>query len=82
MSARAQPAEPLWFELTSDQRALLGPLRDYLRSEVAPGAIERDRSGNFPHDIVRTLGGMGVFGRWNVGCWCADTQALRHDIGL
>ena len=28
------------------------------------------------------LGGMGVFGRWNVGCWCAETQALRHDIGL
>jgi 3D-(3,5/4)-trihydroxycyclohexane-1,2-dione acylhydrolase (decyclizing) len=28
------------------------------------------------------LGGMGVFGRWNVGPWCEDTQALRHEIGL
>jgi len=28
------------------------------------------------------LGGMGVFGRWNVGNWCADTQALRHKLGL
>ena len=28
------------------------------------------------------LGGMGVFGRWNVGNWCMDTQALRHDIGM
>ena len=28
------------------------------------------------------LGGMGVFGRWNVGNWCEDTQALRHKIGL
>ena len=28
------------------------------------------------------LGGMGVFGRWNVGNWCAETQALRHEIGL
>ena len=28
------------------------------------------------------LGGMGVFGRWNVGNWCVDTQALRHTIGL
>ena len=27
------------------------------------------------------LGGMGAFGRWNVGNWCEDTQALRHDIG-
>ena len=28
------------------------------------------------------LGGMGVFGRWNVGNWCKATQAMRHDIGL
>jgi 3D-(3,5/4)-trihydroxycyclohexane-1,2-dione acylhydrolase (decyclizing) len=28
------------------------------------------------------LGGMGVFGRWNVGNWCEATQALRHQIGL
>ena len=28
------------------------------------------------------LGGMGVFGRWNVGNWCEDVQVLRHKIGL
>jgi 3D-(3,5/4)-trihydroxycyclohexane-1,2-dione acylhydrolase (decyclizing) len=28
------------------------------------------------------LGGMGVFGRWNVGNWCDDVQALRQTIGL
>lgn len=28
------------------------------------------------------LGGMGVFGRWNVGNWCQATQALRHEIGI
>ena len=28
------------------------------------------------------LGGMGVFGRWNVGNWCEETQALRHEVGL
>jgi len=28
------------------------------------------------------LGGMGVFGRWNVGNWSAETQKLRHQIGL
>jgi len=27
------------------------------------------------------IGGMGVFGRWNVGNWCDDVQALRHQIG-
>ena len=28
------------------------------------------------------LGGLGAFGKWNVGNWCDDVQALRHDIGL
>ena len=28
------------------------------------------------------LGGMGEFGRWNVGSWVEGTQAMRHDIGL
>jgi len=28
------------------------------------------------------LGGMGVFGRWNVGSWVDATQALRQEIGL
>jgi 3D-(3,5/4)-trihydroxycyclohexane-1,2-dione acylhydrolase (decyclizing) len=28
------------------------------------------------------LGGMGVYGCWNVGNWCDDVQALRHQIGL
>lgn len=28
------------------------------------------------------LGGMGVYGRWNVGNWCENVQALRHTIGL
>ena len=28
------------------------------------------------------LGGLGAFGRWNVGNWCEETQALRYEIGL
>jgi 3D-(3,5/4)-trihydroxycyclohexane-1,2-dione acylhydrolase (decyclizing) len=28
------------------------------------------------------LGGMGVFGKWNVGNWSEETQNLRHQIGL
>ncbi len=62
MTASPRTGEPLWFELTPDQRAILGPLREFLKAEVAPGAIERDRDGSFPHDIVRDLGTMGVFG--------------------
>ena len=28
------------------------------------------------------LGGLGTFGRWNVGVWSESTQKLRHEIGL
>lgn len=28
------------------------------------------------------LGGMGVYGRWNVGPWVDEVQALRHRIAL
>ncbi len=28
------------------------------------------------------LGGMGVYGRWNVGNQCDEVQKLRHEIGL
>jgi hypothetical protein len=28
------------------------------------------------------LGGMGVFGDWNVGNWCERVQAEHHRIGL
>jgi alkylation response protein AidB-like acyl-CoA dehydrogenase len=54
--------DSLWFELNKDQKAILGPLREYLKAEVAPGAIERDRTGEFPHDIVKQLGELGVMG--------------------
>lgn len=28
------------------------------------------------------LGGLGAFGRWNVGNWVEETQRLRHRLGL
>lgn len=51
-----------WFELTADQRSLVGPLREFLKAEVAPGAVQRDETGEFPASIVQELGAMGVFG--------------------
>lgn len=51
-----------WFDLTDDQKAILGPLRDFLKQEVAPGAIARDQTGEFPEAIVRQLGDMGLLG--------------------
>jgi alkylation response protein AidB-like acyl-CoA dehydrogenase len=54
--------QPLWCDQSEDQKALLKPLRDFLKNEVAPGAKERDKTGDFPHAIVKQLGEMGVLG--------------------
>ncbi len=60
--ADAPAAAPAWFDLTPDQRALLGPLRELLRDEVAPGAADRDERGEFPTELVARLGALGLFG--------------------
>lgn len=72
---------PAWFDLSADQRAVVGPLREFLAGEVAPGAAERDLSGEFPHELVATLGSMGLFGmqvpeRFGGSGLGSDTAAL------
>ncbi|MBB6098470.1 hypothetical protein HNR42_001904 [Deinobacterium chartae] len=52
----------MWLDPTPDQRALIGALRSFLKDKVAPGAAERDQTGEFPFEIVRELGEMGVMG--------------------
>jgi len=58
---RTDAATP-WFDLSDDQRAVLGPLREVLARDVAPGAIERDETGEFPLDLVKDLAALGLFG--------------------
>ncbi|MDX2004608.1 MAG: acyl-CoA dehydrogenase family protein [Meiothermus sp.] len=58
----ADRPKELWFELDSEERQIIGALRDFLQAEVAPGAAERDETGEFPLEIVRKLGQMGVMG--------------------
>lgn len=52
----------LWFEESQEERSVLGPFREFLRAEVAPGAAERDEKGAFPWELVRELAGFGAFG--------------------
>ncbi|MER3481020.1 MAG: acyl-CoA dehydrogenase [Meiothermus sp.] len=52
----------LWWEWDAEERQIVGTLKDFLKAEVAPGAAERDRTGEFPFEIVRKLGELGVMG--------------------
>ncbi|HYM67398.1 MAG TPA: acyl-CoA dehydrogenase family protein, partial [Patescibacteria group bacterium] len=50
------------FELTSEQRAIRGTVRDFAREVVAPAAGQLDRDHAFGYDIVRQMGELGLFG--------------------
>ncbi len=50
------------FDLSSDHRLIRQTVRDFARNEVAPVAEELDRTKEFPYEIVRKLGGLGLMG--------------------
>lgn len=50
------------FDLTAEQAMIRDLIRDFAQSEVAPGAIERDRTGAFPVEIFGKLAKLGLMG--------------------
>lgn len=50
------------FDLTEEQRLIQKLARDFADGEVAPGAPERDHSEEFPADLVKRMGDLGLFG--------------------
>ncbi len=50
------------FQLTEEQKAVRDAARDFARSELLPGVIERDREMKFPHEQVRQMGELGFLG--------------------
>jgi alkylation response protein AidB-like acyl-CoA dehydrogenase len=50
------------FDLTEEQIMIRKVIQDFADAEVAPGAVERDRSGKFPKEIFGNLGKMGLMG--------------------
>lgn len=50
------------FDLTPEQEMLRGAVREFAEGEIAPLAEELDREEKFSLDLVRNMGGMGLFG--------------------
>jgi len=50
------------FDLTDEQAMIRRVIRDFAEAEVAPGAIERDRTGAFPEEIFAKLAKLGLMG--------------------
>ncbi|TFD45966.1 acyl-CoA dehydrogenase [Cryobacterium frigoriphilum] len=50
------------YDLTEDQEALVGAVRDFASSALAPHAIEWDQTKHFPVDVLREAGELGLGG--------------------
>ena len=50
------------FNLTKEQEMIRKLIRDFSEEEVAPGADERDRTGEFPYEIFSKLAELGIMG--------------------
>jgi alkylation response protein AidB-like acyl-CoA dehydrogenase len=50
------------FNLTRPQEMLRDTVRQFADSELAPRALELDEKGEFPFDIIKTAGEMGLIG--------------------
>ncbi|MFA6233528.1 MAG: acyl-CoA dehydrogenase family protein [Bacteroidota bacterium] len=50
------------FELTEDQKMIQQTAREFAQEEIASSAVERDKSAEFPYEIVKKLGELGFLG--------------------
>src|SRR4051795_12965163 len=50
------------YRLSDEHESLRKTVEDFARRVVAPEAERLDASGEFPYDIVRQMGAMGLFG--------------------
>lgn len=50
------------YDLTQEQEMILKTIREFANEEVAPGALERDQKKEFPKDIFKKLGELGMLG--------------------
>jgi len=58
-----------WPEVNDEQKLLIEGVREFARKEIVPKAPHLDQSGEFPHDIVKQLGEMGMMGMFVPEQW-------------
>ncbi len=62
MAVEADTARGISLELTPEHEELRRVVRDFARKEILPVAAKFDESGEFPYDIIKKMGAMGLMG--------------------
>ncbi len=71
------------FQLGEDIDALRDAVREFAQSEIAPRAAEIDRSDQFPMDLWRKMGDLGVLGITVPEAWGgAQMGYLAHMVAM
>jgi len=52
----------MFFKLTNEQMMIQAMVKEFSRKEIAPGAQERDRTKQFPEEILKQMGRLGLMG--------------------
>ena len=52
----------MYFDLDDEQRAFVATVEDFAAKEIAPGAVERDRAGEWYAEGWRKMGQLGLLG--------------------
>ena len=50
------------FDLSEEHRLFRDTVRDFADNEVAPGALERDKTHEFPYDLIEKMAALGLLG--------------------
>jgi len=57
-----QLQETMDFNLTEEHKMIRDAARDFAKTELLPGVIERDNTQTFPDELVRKMGELGFMG--------------------
>ena len=59
-------SQPMDFQLTEEHLMIQEAARDFARTELLPGVIERDNTQTFPTQAIAKMGELGYLSQF----WC------------
>jgi glutaryl-CoA dehydrogenase len=84
-AAKAPRPKPLDFldldaKLSDEERMIQGAVREFVKDRVLPGIDDWFERGEFPLDVAKELGGLGLLGMHLTGYGCAGANAVSYGL--